>query len=123
MPVNRVEWMLRISSDTLSLHKPVGEDEESELGHFIEDTQSPAPMDVANRELLREKLEQLLDTLTPKQARILRLRFGFVDGRTYTLEEVGRKFGVTRERIRQIEAQALCRLRHPHRSRQLKGFL
>ncbi len=123
MPVTRVEWMLRISSDTLSLHKPVGEDEESELGHFIEDTQSPAPMDVANRELLREKLEQLLDTLTPKQARILRLRFGFVDGRTYTLEEVGRKFGVTRERIRQIEAQALCRLRHPHRSRQLKGFL
>lgn len=123
LPLSRVEWMLRISADTLSLHKPVGEDEDSELGYFIEDTQSPAPMDAANRELLREKLEQLLDTLTPRQARILRMRFGLIDGRTYTLEEVGQKFGVTRERIRQIEAQALGRLRHPQRSRQLKGFL
>ena len=119
----RVEWMLRVSTDTLSLQKPVGEDEESELGHFIEDTDTLPPSDVADQEILREKLEQLLDTLTPRQARILRLRFGLTDGHAYTLEEVGQKFGVTRERIRQIEAQALGRLRHPHRSRQLKGFL
>lgn len=122
LPPTRVQWMLRVSSDTLSLQKPVGEDEDSELGHFIEDDTIP-PSDAANRKILREKLEQLLDTLTPRQARILRLRFGLADGHIYTLEEVGRKFGVTRERIRQIEAQALGRLRHPRRSRQLKGFL
>ena len=120
---SRVEWMLRVSSDTLSLQKPVGEDEESELGNFIEDTEALPPSDAADQEILREKLEQLLDTLTPRQARILRLRFGLADGHAYTLQEVGQKFGVTRERIRQIEAQALGRLRHPHRSRQLKGFL
>jgi RNA polymerase primary sigma factor len=120
---NRVQWMLRVSTDTLSLQKPVGEDEDSELGHFIEDTDALPPGEAATQELLREKLEQLLETLTPRQARILRLRFGLADGHVYTLEEVGRKFGVTRERIRQIEAQALGRLRHPHRSRQLKGFL
>jgi RNA polymerase primary sigma factor len=119
----RVEWMLRISSDILSLQKPVGEDEDSELGHFIEDTDTLPPSDAAHHQLLREKLEQLLDTLTPRQARILRLRFGLADGHVYTLEEVGHKFGVTRERVRQIEAQALGRLRHPRRSRQLKGFL
>jgi RNA polymerase primary sigma factor len=123
LPPNRVEWMLRVSTDTLSLQKPVGEDDESELGHFIEDTEALPPADVADQEILREKLEQLLDTLTPRQARILRLRFGLADGHAYTLEEVGQKFGVTRERIRQIEAQALGRLRHPHRSRQLKGYL
>jgi len=120
---SRVEWMLRVSTDTLSLQKPVGEDDESELGHFIEDIDALPPGDVADQEILREKLEQLLDTLTPRQARILRLRFGLADGHAYTLEEVGQKFGVTRERIRQIEAQALGRLRHPHRSRQLKGYL
>ena len=123
LPPSRVEWMLRVSTDTLSLQKPVGEDDESELGHFIEDTEALPPGDVADQEILREKLEQLLDTLTPRQARILRLRFGLADGHAYTLEEVGQKFGVTRERIRQIEAQALGRLRHPHRSRQLKGYL
>jgi len=123
LPPSRVEWMLRVSTDTLSLQKPVGEDEDSELGHFIEDTEALPPGDIADQEILREKLEQLLDTLTPRQARILRLRFGLADGHAYTLEEVGHKFGVTRERIRQIEAQALGRLRHPHRSRQLKGFL
>ena len=123
LPPSRVEWMLRVSTDTLSLQKPVGEDDESELGHFIEDTDALPPGDVADQEILREKLEQLLDTLTPRQARILRLRFGLADGHAYTLEEVGQKFGVTRERIRQIEAQALGRLRHPHRSRQLKGYL
>lgn len=123
LPPSRVEWMLRVSTDTLSLQKPVGEDEESELGHFIEDVDALPPGDVADHEILREKLEQLLDTLTPRQARILRLRFGLADGHAYTLEEVGQKFGVTRERIRQIEAQALGRLRHPHRSRQLKGYL
>jgi len=123
MTPTRVKWMLRVSSDTLSLQKPVGEDEDSELGHFIEDTDTLPPGDIAHNRLLREKLEQLLETLTPRQARILRLRFGLTDGHMYTLEEVGRKFGVTRERVRQIEAQALGRLRHPQRSRQLKGFL
>jgi RNA polymerase primary sigma factor len=101
----------------------VGEDEDSELGHFIEDTDALPPGEAATNQILREKLEQLLDTLTPRQARILRLRFGLADGHVYTLEEVGHKFGVTRERVRQIEAQALGRLRHPRRSRQLKGFL
>jgi RNA polymerase primary sigma factor len=123
LSLGRVLWMLRVSADTLSLQKPVGDDEDSELGHFVEDTDTPPPAETASNHVLREKIEQLLDTLTPRQARVLRLRFGLADGHAYTLEEVGHKFGVTRERVRQIEAQALCRLRHPHRSRQLKGFL
>ncbi|MGQ9585747.1 MAG: sigma-70 family RNA polymerase sigma factor [Anaerolineae bacterium] len=119
----RVRWMLRVSRHPLSLEQPVGEEEDSELGSFIEDDESVPPPDAADHSLLREKLEELLDTLSPREARILRLRFGLQDGHYYTLEEVGRKFGLTRERIRQIEAQALNRLRHPRRSRQLKDYL
>ncbi|MGQ9457650.1 MAG: sigma-70 family RNA polymerase sigma factor, partial [Anaerolineae bacterium] len=118
----RVRWMLRVSRHPLSLEQPVGEEEDSELGSFIEDDDSTPPPEAADQTLLREKLEELLDTLSPREARILRLRFGLQDGHYYTLEEVGKKFGLTRERIRQIEAQALNRLRHPRRSRQLKDF-
>ena len=119
----QVRWMLRISRHPVSLEQPVGEEEESTLGNFIEDEDSPAPPDIAGNSLLREKLEELLETLTPREARILRLRYGLDNGRTYTLEEVGNKFGLTRERIRQIEAEALNRLRHPSRARQLRDYL
>ncbi|MGQ9515867.1 MAG: sigma-70 family RNA polymerase sigma factor [Anaerolineae bacterium] len=119
----RVRWMLRISRRTLSLEEPVGEEEETELGSFIEDESTPPPPETVDRAVLREKIEELLDTLPAREARVLRLRFGLHDGHYYTLEEVGRKFGLTRERIRQIEVQALNRLRHPRRSRQLRDFL
>lgn len=119
----QVRWMLRISRHPVSLEQPVGEEEESTLGNFIEDEDSPAPPEIAGNSLLREKLEELLETLTPREARILRLRYGLDNGRTYTLEEVGNKFGLTRERIRQIEAEALNRLRHPSRARQLRDYL
>jgi RNA polymerase primary sigma factor len=118
----RVRWMLKISRFPLSLEKPVGEDEQSELGQMIEDNSVPAPEQVSGQRLLREEIERVLDTLTAREARILRLRFGLHDGHSYTLEEVGRKFGLTRERIRQIERKALQRLRHPSRSRQLRGY-
>ncbi len=123
LPADRVRRYLRVARRPLSLEQPVGEEEESNLGQFIEDEDVEAPPDAAEQALLREKMEELLDTLRPREARILRLRFGFYDGHTYTLEEVGRKFGLTRERIRQIEAQALARLRHPSRSRQLRDYL
>ena len=103
--------------------RPVGEEEDSELGNFIEDEDAPTPPDSAYHHLLQEKLEDVLSTLTPREARILRLRFGLQNGRSYTLEEVGKKFGLTRERIRQIEGQALRKLRHPRRSRQLRDYL
>ncbi|MDT7883806.1 MAG: sigma-70 family RNA polymerase sigma factor [Thermoflexus sp.] len=119
----KVEWMFRVSWQPLSLENPVGEDEEDELGYFIEDESSPSPNQIAYQNLLREKIEEILSTLSPREARILRLRFGLVNGRCYTLEEVGKKFGLTRERIRQIEGRALRRLRHPRRSRQLREFL
>jgi RNA polymerase primary sigma factor len=119
----KVRWMLRVSWRPLSLEKPVGEEEDNELGSFIEDDNTPTPTQSAYEHLLKEKMEQVLATLTPREARILRLRFGLVDGRSYTLEEVGQKFGLTRERIRQIEGKALRRLRHPRRSRQLKEYL
>ncbi|KPL88659.1 RNA polymerase sigma factor RpoD [Ardenticatena maritima] len=119
----KVRWMLRISRRPLSLEKPVGEDGDSELGAFIEDEDSPAPTDVASNKLLRQELERALSTIDPREARILRLRFGLVDGRAHTLEELGQKFGLTRERIRQIEGEALRRLRHPSRSRRLKDYL
>jgi RNA polymerase primary sigma factor len=119
----RVRWMLRISRRTLSLEEPVGEEEETELGSFIEDEDTPSPPESVDHTLLREKIEDLLDTLPAREARVLRLRFGLQDGHYYTLEEVGRKFGLTRERIRQIEVQALNRLRHPRRSRQLRDYL
>lgn len=119
----KVQWMLRVSRKPLSLEHPVGEEEDSELGNFIEDDSEPTPQESTHGHLLKEKLEQLLSTLTPREARILRLRFGLQNGRSYTLEEVGQKFGLTRERIRQIEGRALRRLRHPRRSRHLKDYL
>ena len=123
LPPDRVRRYLRVSRRPLSLEQPVGEEEESVLGQFIEDEQVPEPPQAAEQSLLREKVEELLDTLKPREARILRLRFGFHDGYNYTLQEVGEKFGLTRERIRQIEAEALGRLRHPSRSRQLRDFI
>ncbi|MFQ5610517.1 MAG: RNA polymerase sigma factor RpoD [Anaerolineae bacterium] len=119
----KVRWMLRVSRHPVSLERPVGEEEDSELGNFIEDEDAPTPPDTAYHRLLQEKLEDVLSTLTPREARILRLRFGLQNGRSYTLEEVGKKFGLTRERIRQIEGQALRKLRHPRRSRQLRDYL
>jgi RNA polymerase primary sigma factor len=119
----KVRWMLKVSWRPLSLERPVGEEEDSELGSFIEDESTPTPTQSAYQNLLREKVEEVLSTLTPREARILRLRFGLQNGRSYTLEEVGQKFGLTRERIRQIEGKALRRLRHPRRSRQLRDYL
>ncbi len=119
----KVQWMLRVSWQPLSLEHPVGEDEDSELGNFIENDQEPTPAESMHEKLLKQKIEELLATLSPREARILRLRFGLQNGRSYTLEEVGQKFGLTRERIRQIEGRALRRLRHPRRSRQLKDYL
>lgn len=123
MEPRKVQWMLKVSWQPLSLEHPVGEDEDSELGNFIENESAPTPSQTAHDHLLQEKIEELLGTLTPREARILRLRFGLHNGRSYTLEEVGRKFGLTRERIRQIEGRALRRLRHPRRSRQLRDYL
>jgi len=120
----KIEWMLRVSWLPLSLESPVNDDEEdSELGQFVEDQMTPTPIQSAYSKLLREKIEEVLDTLPPREARILRLRFGLENGHNYTLEEVGEKFGLTRERIRQIESKALRRLRHPRRSRQLREYL
>jgi RNA polymerase primary sigma factor len=123
LPAKKVSWLLRVSRRTVSLEKPVGEEEDSELGNFIEDESSPTPAESAYHTLLQEKLEEVLATLTPREARILRLRYGLHNGHSHTLEEVGRKFGLTRERIRQIEVEALRRLRHPRRSRQLRDYL
>jgi RNA polymerase primary sigma factor len=123
LPVQRVQWIMKVSWQPLSLESPVGDEEESELGQFIEDEISLTPMQSAYQSLLKEKLEEILSTLTPREARVLRLRFGLDDGRVYTLEEVGQKFGLTRERIRQIEGRALRQLRHPTRATQLKDYL
>ena len=123
LPPQKVQWMLKVSQRPLSLEKPVGEEEDSELGSFIPDDDTPTPADTAYQSLLEERLDDVLDTLTPREARILQLRFGLRDGHSYTLEEVGRKFELTRERIRQIEHEALDRLRHPTRSRQLRDYL
>jgi len=120
---HKVQWMLKVSWQPLSLERPVGEDGDSELGSFIEDETSPTPTQSVYRCLLGEKVEEMLATLGPREARILRLRFGLINGRSYTLEEVGQKYGLTRERIRQIEGKALRRLRHPRRSRQLRDYL
>ena len=119
----KVQWMLKVSWRPLSLERPVGEEEDTEFGAFIEDETTPTPTQSAYQNLLKEKVEEVLATLTPREARILRLRFGLQNGRSYTLEEVGQKFGLTRERIRQIEGKALRRLRHPRRSRQLRDYL
>ena len=119
----KVQWMMRVSWRPLSLETPVGEDEDTELGSFVEDDTTPTPTQTAYQNLLRDKIEEVLTTLSPREARILRLRFGLHNGRPYTLEEVGQKFGLTRERIRQIEGKALRRLRHPRRARQLRDYL
>ena len=123
LPVPKVEQIISVSQHPLSLELPVGEDENSYLGDFIEDAESVTPGDAASNEVLREVLDDLMSQLTAREARVLSLRFGLTDGYSYTLEEVGQKFGVTRERIRQIEAHALGRLRHPSRSRRLKDYL
>lgn len=121
---DKVEWMLQVSWLPLSLESPINEDEEdSELGQFVEDQLTPTPIESTYAKLLREKIDEVLDTLPPREARILRLRFGLENGHNYTLEEVGEKFGLTRERIRQIESKALRRLRHPRRSRQLREYI
>lgn len=121
---SKVDWMLRVSWLPLSLESPInGDEEEAELGMFVEDNVTPTPMQTAYSKLLSEKIREVLETLPPREARILRLRFGLEDGRNYTLEEVGTKFGLTRERIRQIESKALRRLRHPRRARQLREYL
>ncbi|NIA03589.1 MAG: RNA polymerase sigma factor RpoD [Nitrospirae bacterium] len=119
----KVQWMMRVSWQPLSLERPVGEDEDSELSNFIEDEHTPTPPDTAHQEMLRARLEEILTSLNPREVRILRMRFGLQNGQSYTLEEVGQKFGLTRERIRQIEGQALRRLRHPSRSRDLRDYL
>ena len=119
----KVEHIMRVSQRPLSLEMPVGEEEDSYLGDFIEDEDADSPQDSAGRQILREVIDEIFQSLSPREVRILQLRFGLVDGYNYTLEEVGKKFGVTRERIRQIEAQALSRLRHPSRSRRLRDYL
>ena len=121
--VDRVREILKIAQEPVSLETPIGEEDDSHLGDFIEDQEVQAPADAAAFELLKEQLEDVLDTLTPREQKVLRLRFGLDDGRTRTLEEVGQVFGVTRERIRQIEAKALRKLRHPMRSKRLKDYL
>ncbi|MFN8476034.1 MAG: RNA polymerase sigma factor RpoD [Anaerolineae bacterium] len=123
LPAKKIGWMLKISQRPLSLEKPVGEEKDSELGDFIEDEDLPTPADTASRRLLREEIEAVLNALTPREARVLQLRFGLTDGRSHTLKEVGEKFGVTRERIRQIETEALARLRNPARARRLRDYL
>ncbi|HIT89983.1 MAG TPA: RNA polymerase sigma factor RpoD [Candidatus Merdenecus merdavium] len=123
IPVERVREILKISQEPVSLETPIGEEEDSHLGDFIQDDNVPVPADAAAFTLLKEQLVEVLDTLTPREEKVLRLRFGLDDGRARTLEEVGREFNVTRERIRQIEAKALRKLRHPSRSRKLKDYL
>ena len=123
MPVDRVREIMRVAQEPVSLETPIGEEEDSHLGDFIPDDDAPAPADAASHTLLKEQLEEVLQSLTEREAKVLRLRFGLEDGRPRTLEEVGKEFDVTRERIRQIEAKALRKLRHPSRSKKLKDFL
>ena len=123
MSADKVREILKISQDPVSLETPIGEEEDSHLGDFIPDDDTPAPSDAAASAILREAIERELHTLTPREEHVIKLRFGLYDGRTRTLEEVGKEFDITRERIRQIEAKALRKLRHPSRARHLKGFL
>ena len=123
IPEQRVIEILKISQDPVSLETPIGEEEDSHLGDFIEDEQALAPTDIVASNLLKEQLIKVLDTLTPREEKVLRLRYGLDDGKPRTLEEVGKEFNVTRERIRQIEAKALRKLRHPSRSKRLKEFI
>jgi RNA polymerase primary sigma factor len=123
LSVERVREILKIAQEPVSLETPIGEEEDSHLGDFIQDENVPVPAEAAARMLLKEQLDEVLDTLTEREQKVLRLRFGMNDGRARTLEEVGKEFDVTRERIRQIEAKALRKLRHPSRSRKLRDFL
>jgi RNA polymerase primary sigma factor len=123
MTPERVEEILKISQEPISLETPIGEEEDTHLGDFIEDRKILPPVDTASYELLRQQVTAVLDSLSPREQRVIKLRFGLEDGRSRTLEEVGREFKVTRERIRQIEAKALRKLRHPTRSRKLKDYL
>ena len=123
MPGEKVREIMRVAQEPVSLETPIGEEEDSHLGDFIPDEDAPAPSDVASHTMLKEQLAEVLSTLTPREEKVLRLRFGLEDGRSRTLEEVGKEFNVTRERIRQIEAKALRKLRHPSRSKKLKDFL
>ncbi len=123
MPVEKVREIMRVAQEPVSLETPIGEEEDSHLGDFIPDDEAPAPADAASHTLLKEQLGEVLSTLTPREEKVLRLRFGLEDGRPRTLEEVGKEFDVTRERIRQIEAKALRKLRHPSRSKKLRDFL
>ena len=123
MPVDKVREIMRVAQEPVSLETPIGEEEDSHLGDFIPDDDAPVPAEAASQTLLKEQLADVLKTLTPREEKVLRLRFGIEDGHTRTLEEVGKEFNVTRERIRQIEAKALRKLRHPSRSKKLKDFL
>ncbi len=123
MPVDKVREIMRVAQDPVSLETPIGEEEDSHLGDFIPDDDAPAPAEAASRSVLKEQLNDILSTLTDREAKVLRLRFGLDDGKQRTLEEVGLQFDVTRERIRQIEAKALRKLRHPSRSKKVKDFL
>ena len=123
MPVDKVREIMRVAQEPVSLETPIGEEEDSHLGDFIPDNDAPTPADAASHTMFREQLADVLSTLTPREEKVLRLRFGLEDGRSRTLEEVGKEFNVTRERIRQIEAKALRKLRHPSRSRKLKDYL
>jgi len=123
MPVDKVREIMRVAQEPVSLETPIGEEEDSHLGDFIPDDEAPAPADAASHTLLKEQLSEVLSSLTAREEKVLRLRFGLEDGRPRTLEEVGKEFDVTRERIRQIEAKALRKLRHPSRSKKLKDFL
>jgi RNA polymerase primary sigma factor len=123
MPVEKVRDILKIAQEPVSLETPIGEEEDSHLGDFIPDDDALAPAEAASQTLLREQLSEVLHTLSPREEEVLKLRFGLEDGRTRTLEEVGLEFNITRERIRQIEAKALRKLRHPSRSKKLKDYL
>ena len=123
IPVERVAEIQKIAQDPVSLETPIGEEDDSHLGDFIQDEESPAPHDAASYTMLREQLEEVMNTLTPREAKVLKLRFGLEDGKSRTLEEVGKEFNVTRERIRQIEAKALRKLRHPISSKKLRDYM
>ena len=123
LPARKVHWMLQVAKIPLSLESPVGEEDDSELGLFLEDETTPTPAQAIYQKMLRERVDEILDSLSPREARIIRMRFGLDDNRPYTLEEVGAKFGLTRERIRQIEAKALRRLRTPYYARRLRDYL
>ncbi|MBQ3583672.1 MAG: sigma-70 family RNA polymerase sigma factor, partial [Lachnospiraceae bacterium] len=123
LPIERVREIIKISQEPVSLETPIGEEEDSHLGDFIQDDNIPVPAEAATYTMLKEQIVDVLTTLTEREQRVLRLRFGLDDGRSRTLEEVGKEFNVTRERIRQIEAKALRKLRHPSRSRKLRDYL